>query len=173
MNKGIISIIAAVILLISSIISGAIFFGCAKSPDGLGAMQSIIDGCNKKSESQIMKNFDEMYEKIYFSKPDFSKCVTSDDYLKVLGASFDYMYDEDCKTEQFRIIGTKEEELTDDVLDGFNRYLGEYAGDKKPSVFYAYLAADYKDADGVSHTAMNTLGVVALNGKVLGFVHLG
>ena len=55
----------------------------------------------------------------------------------------------------------------------YDLYLGEYAGGKKPSVFYAYLAADYTDADGVSHTAMNTLGVVARNGKVLGFVHLG
>lgn len=173
MNKGIVSIIVAVILLISSIVSGALFFGCAKNPDGLSALQSIIDGCNKKSETQIMKNFDEMYEKATYLSPDFSKCVTSDDYLKVLGVSFNYMYDEECETEKFRIIGTKEEELTDEVLDGFNRYLGEFAGNKKPSVFYAYLAADYKDADGASQTAINTLGVVALNGKILGFVYLG
>ncbi len=174
MNKGIVSIIVAVILLITSIISGALFFGCAKAPDGTAALENLIDGCNKKSEKQIMKNLDDLYKEAYLTSAfDFSKCVTPDDYIKVFGCSFDYMYDDGCETEKFYIIGTKEEDFTDEMSSYFNSYFSAYTGDKEPSVFYAYLAADYKDADGVSQTAMTTLGVVAIDGKILGFANLG
>ena len=157
MNKGIISIIVAVVLLISSIISGALFFGCSKAPDGLSALEGVLNGCNNKSEKEIVKNF---ISADYLSS--FSSCVTPDDYLKKCGIRFDYMYDEENITEKFYLVGTAAE--SDDVTE-LNSIMSTASLDYK--MIEAYIAADYKDANGNERTAMTTVVLTVNDGKIL------
>lgn len=157
MNKGIVSIIAAVILLISSIISGALFFGCAKAPSGLSALEGVLNGCNNKSEKEIVKNF---ISADYVSS--FSSCVTPDDYLKKCGIRFDYMYDEENVTEKFYLVGTAAE---DKEVNELNEIMSSASIDYK--MIEAYIAADYKDAKGNAHTAMTTVVLTVNDGKIL------
>lgn len=157
MNKGIISIIASVILLIASIISGALFFSCAKAPDGLSALEGVLNGCNNKSEKEIVKNF---VSSDYISS--FSSCVTPDDYLKKCGISFDYMYDEENVTEKFYLVGTAAE---DEEVTELNEIMSSASIDYK--MIEAYIAADYKDADGNARTAMTTVVLTVNDGKIL------
>lgn len=156
MNKTLISIILAAALLLGAILSGILFAGCNKAPDGISALEGVLNGCNKKSEKTIASNFyaDEF-------SASFSSCVTPDDYLRKCGIKFDYMYDEENVTEKFYLIGTAAE--SDDVKE-MNSIMSSIASDYK--MIEAYIAADYKDADGNKQTAMTTVSFTVKDGKI-------
>lgn len=153
MNKTLVSVIAAIILLLCAIINAVLFAGCCKAPEGLSALATVLDGCNKKSETTIMKGFSD----ILSYSPSFSTCVTPDDYLQNIGISFDYMDEEGNVTEKFYIIGTAPEDEEVAELNSLSSY----------KTTEAYIAADYKDADGNTHTAMTTVTFTVNAGKII------
>lgn len=156
MNKTIISLIITSALLLGAIVSAVLFAGCCKAPDGISALESLLDGCNKKSEKAITASFT---SGDYTG--NFSSCVTPDDYLRKCGISFDYMYDEGNVTEKFYLIGTAAE---DEDIKETNNLMSSVSLDY--SIIEAYIAADYKDADGNSQTAMKTVTFTAKDGKI-------
>ncbi len=156
MNKTLISVILAAVLLLGAILSGILFAGCCKAPDGIAALEGVLNGCNKKSEKAIAGNF---YAGEFSAS--FSSCVTPDDYLKKCGIRFDYMYDEENKTEKFYLIGAAAE--SDDIKE-MNSIMSSVASDYK--MIEAYIAADYKDADGNKQTAMTTVSFTVKDGKI-------
>ena len=153
MNKTLISLIITAALLLGAIISGVLFAGCCKAPEGISALESLLDGCNKKSEKAITASF---FSGDYSGS--FSSCVTPDDYLRKCGISFDYMYDEENVTEKFYLIGASAED------DEVNEIMTAVSPDYK--IIEAYIAADYKDADGNKQTAMTTVTFTAKDGKI-------
>lgn len=156
MNKTLISVIITAALLLGAILSAVLFAGCCKAPDGISALEGMLDGCNKKSEKAIISNF--------FSSEfsgSFSSCVTPDDYLRKCGITFDYMYDDTNVTEKFYLIGTAAE---DDDTKEVNDLMSSISSDYK--IIEAYIAADYKDADGNKQTAMTTVTFTAKEGKI-------
>ena len=157
MNKTLISLIITAALLLGAIISGVLFAGCCKAPEGISALESLLDGCNKKSEKAITASF---FSGDYSGS--FSSCVTPDDYLRKCGISFDYMYDEENVTEKFYLVGTAAE--SDDVTE-LNSIMSSASLDYK--MIEAYIAADYKDAKGNECTAMTTVVITVNDGKIL------
>ena len=153
MNKTLISLIITAALLLGAIISGVLFAGCCKAPEGISALESLLDGCNKKSEKAITASF---FSGDYSGS--FSSCVTPDDYLRKCGISFDYMYDEENVTEKFYLIGASAED------DEVNEIMTAVSPDYK--IIEAYIAAVYKDADGNKQTAMTTVTFTAKDGKI-------
>lgn len=155
MNKTLLSIIICAALLLGAILSGVLFAGCCKAPEGISALEGLLDGCNKKSEKAIVSNF----LSGDFSA-SFSSCVTPDDYLRKCGISFNYMYDEENVTEKFYLIGSAAE--NDDIKE-VNDIMSSVSDYK---MIEAYIAADYKDADGNKQTAMTTVYFTVKDGKI-------
>lgn len=157
MKKILVLVIIAASLLLCAIISGVVLAGINKVPDGLSALESMIEGCNKKSADKIIKSF-------YINEfsDAFSGCKTPDDYLIKCGISFGYMDNTENVTQKFYLVGAASEENSG-VSDS------EYSIDESAADFSnvkAYVAADYKDADGNLHTVMTTVSFTAREGKI-------
>ncbi len=157
MNKSVISIIVSCVLLIGVILSAVLFAGFCKSPEGLSSLEGVLDGCNKKSEKAIMSNFASTEY-----AASFSSCVTSDDYLKRCGISFDYMSNENNVTEKFYLVGAAAES---EDTEKANNFLSAVSSGYK--MVEAYIAADYKGTDGNTHTAMTTVTLAVKDGKIV------
>ena len=71
------------------------------------------------------------------------------------------MYDDENVTEKFYLIGTAAE---DDDTKEVNDLMSSISSDYK--IIEAYIAADYKDADGNKQTAMTTVTFTAKEGKI-------
>ncbi len=149
------SLIAAACALVLLIVMCVIAGGIKKLPDNCQTVNSLLDACMDLSESKITKYFG---NQVY--TPNFSSCVTADDYLSACGISFDYMRDDSCKLTDVKFLGA--EEVSDD-----DELLG-YVSSNSGEISRVYITAEYTDGDGAERTAVSGFYVVSdSSGKII------
>ena len=141
MNKNIISAAICAVLAAGTIICSVAAGKSAEMPEGKAALNKIISGCEKMSPSKITAN----YSGSAYSVPTFDSCAVKEDYLRVCGISFDYMYNEKCTTEKIYIAGANDKTAADNSMESLNSLL---EGAVKYNTSEFYITAEYIDENG-------------------------